>query len=217
MQKKFFGLFLSLGVPVIYMLFVNPMFVKPAVDEPFSTLIGFSLFWGLAILVLFFTRTVEALPLTSIGWRPLTWKSVLTAIGLGILLSLLVPALTLLVGAIIPQTNSGTVTEVVSSHSWWILILSVITAGVTEEILFRGYSLERLTEITGSKWISGIISLMFFIAVHAAGWNLTHLISVVLPLGAILTSIYFWQRNLLFVIIVHTVIDFPLIIMATLS
>lgn len=217
MQKKIFGLCLSLGVPVLFMLFINPMFIKPNVDEPSSTLIGFGVFWTLAILILLFTRKVENRPLESAGWKPLTWKSALTAIGLGILLSLLVPALTVLVGKIIPQSNSGTVTQVVSSYSWQILLLSVITAGVTEEILFRGYSLERLLEITGNKWISGIISLIFFIAVHATGWNLTHIIGVVLPLGAILTGIYFWKRNILFTIIVHTVIDLPLVIMAIMA
>lgn len=217
MPKKIFGLCLSLGVPVIFMLFINPVFIKLNVDEPFSTLIGFGVFWGLAILLLIFTQTVEGLPLASVGWKPLTLKSTLTAVGLGILLSLLVPALTLLVSRIIPQSNSGTVTQVVSSYSWLILLLSVITAGVTEEILFRGYSLERLLEITGNKWISGIISLVFFIAVHATGWNLAHIIGVVLPLGAILTGIYFWKRNVLFAIIVHTVIDLPLVIMAMLT
>jgi membrane protease YdiL (CAAX protease family) len=104
-----------------------------------------------------------------------------------------------------------------SNYSWWILLLSVITAGITEEILFRGYPLERLLEVTGTKWISGLISLVFFVAVHATGWNIAHIIGVVLPLGIILTGLYFWQRNLLFMMIVHMVIDLPLVIMALIA
>jgi len=217
MQKKILGLSLSLAFPVVFMLFISPIFIKPNVNEPFSTLMGFGVLWGLAFLVLVFTRTIENLPLSSIGWKPLSWKSAVIAVGLGILLSLLVPVLTLLVSKIFPPSNSGTITQVVSNYSWWILLLSVITAGITEEVLFRGYPLERLHEITGNKWISGVISLIFFVAIHATGWNIAHIIGVVIPLGIILTGLYFWQRNLLFVMIVHVVIDLPLVFIALLT
>lgn len=217
MQKTILGLSLSLVIPAVFALFISPIIIKPNVNEPFSTLVGFGIFWGLAFAVLFFTRTVENRPLATIGWKPLSWKSALMAVGLGVLLSLLVPGLTLLVSKIFPPSNSGTVTQVVSNYSWWILLLSVLTAGITEEILFRGYSLERLHEITGNKWISGLISLIFFVVIHATGWNMAHIIGVVIPLGIILTGLYFWQRNLLFVMIVHVIIDLPLVFIALLT
>jgi len=217
MKKTIVGLSLSLAIPAIFALFISPIFIQPNVNEPFSTLVGFAIFWGLAFAVLVFTRTIENLPLTTIGWKSLSWKSALMAVGLGVLLSLLVPVLTLLVSTVFPPSNSGTVTQVVSNFSWWILLLSVFTAGITEEILFRGYPLERLQEVIGNKWISGLISLVFFVAVHATGWNIAHIIGVVLPLGMILTGLYFWQRNLLFVMIVHVVIDLPLVFIALLT
>lgn len=158
----------------------------------------------------------EKLSLTIIGWKPLSWKWTFAAIGLGVLLLLLVPVLTLLVSAVFPPSDTGTITQVTSNFSWWILLLSVLTAGITEEILFRGYPLERLHEITGIKWINGLISLIFFVVIHATGWDITHIIGVVIPLGVIITGLYFWQRNLLFVMIVHVVIDLPLVFIALL-
>lgn len=107
--------------------------------------------------------------------------------------------------------------ETASNFPWWILLLSVVTAGVTEEVLFRGYPLERLYEMTGNKWLSGLISLAFFVAIHAAGWNMAHVVGVVIPLGIILTGLYFWRRNLLFVMIVHVVIDLPLVFISLLT
>lgn len=95
MQKKILGLSLSLVVPSIYVLFISPIFRKPNVNEPGSTLIDFGVLWGLAFAVLLFTRNIEKLPLTTIGWKPLSWKWTVTAIGFGILLSLLVPVFTL--------------------------------------------------------------------------------------------------------------------------
>src|SRR5690606_16517820 len=101
--------------------------IKPNINEPVSTFVGFGVFWGLAFLILFVTKTVENLSLATIGWKPLSWKSGLAAVGLGILLSLLVPVLTLLVSKVFPPSNSGTVTQVVSNYSWWILLISVLT------------------------------------------------------------------------------------------
>lgn len=217
MYKKILGLSLSLAIPFIYVLFISPVFIKPNVSELVSTLIGFAVFWGLAIGMLFFTRSIEKMPLATIGWKHLPWKWTFAAIGLGILLSLFVPILTLLVSAVFPPSDTGTITQVTSNFSWWVLLLGALTAGITEEILFRGYPLERLQEITGSKWISGLVSLIFFVAIHSTGWNIAHIIGVVIPLGAILTGLYLWQRNLLFVIIVHVVIDLPLVFIALLT
>ena len=121
MKKTILGLSLSLAVPAIYVLFISPIIIKSIVDEPVSTLVDFGVLWGLACGVLIFTRNVEKLPLTTIGWKPLSWKLALTAIGLGILLSLLVPVLTLLVSTIFPPFDTGTVTQVVSHFSWWII------------------------------------------------------------------------------------------------
>ncbi|HAX69031.1 MAG TPA: type II CAAX endopeptidase family protein [Anaerolineales bacterium] len=211
MQKKIFGLSLSLAVPLIYILFVSPIFLKPHVNGPTSALIDFAVLWVLALGMLFFTQSIEKLSLTTIGWKPLSLKSIFTAMGLGILLSLLVPIFTLAVSKVFPPSDTGSITQVTSNFSWWILLLSVLTAGITEEILFRGYALERLYEITSNKWVSGLISLIFFVAIHSAGWNIAHVVGVVIPLGIILTGLYFWQRNLSFMMIVHVVIDLPLV------
>lgn len=217
MNKKIVGLFLALVFPLIYVLFLSPILLRPNVNQTAFTLIGFVVFWGLGIGMFLYTRYVEKQPLSTIGWKPLSLKGVVLAIGLGILLSLLVPLFTLLADAVFPTTDQGTIMQVTESYPWWILLFGVLTAGITEEILFRGYALERLIDLTGIKWISGLISLVFFVAIHAAGWNMAHIIGVVLPLGLILTGLYFWKRNLAFVMIVHVVINLPLVFIELLS
>lgn len=162
MKKTIFGLILSLVIPAFYVLFINPVLVKPNVPVQASILLGFAVLWALAAGVLVYTRTVERLPLATIGWKPLPWKQALLAVGLGIALSLLVPVLTLLTSRVFPPANTGTVTQVATSSTWWILLISVFTAGITEEILFRGYALERLEGLTKNRWVSGLVSLAFF-------------------------------------------------------
>ena len=213
-SKSIIGLSLSLIVPTIYTLFIGPVFLKPKVTDLTYNFVGFAVFWIVAFGVLIFTQKVENLSLNTIGWHHISWKWILAAIGIGILLSILVPVFTLLLGAIIPSPQTGTIVEVTSSYSWWVILISVITAGVTEEILFRGYPLERLLAGLENKWVSAGISLAFFVAIHAVGWNLAHIIGVVIPLGIVLTGLYLWQRNLIFVMIVHIMIDLPLVFMA---
>ena len=200
--------------PILLVLIISPEIIKPGLNEPLFTLVNLGVFWVLALSVVLYTRKIEGLPLSTIGWKPLTLKWILIAVGLGILLSLLVPVFSIITSLIFPSPDSGSIAEVSASYPWWILLLSVITAGVTEEILFRGYSLERLVKITGNQWISGLLSLVFFVVVHAGGWNIAHILGVVLPMGVILTGLYFWRRNLIFVIIVHTIINLPLVFLS---
>jgi uncharacterized protein len=59
-----------------------------------------------------------------------------------------------------------------------------------------------------------LITLAVFVLLHLGGWNLSHVFGVVLPLGAILTGLYLWRRNLPFVMLTHFLIDFPLFLLA---
>jgi membrane protease YdiL (CAAX protease family) len=52
------------------------------------------------------------------------------------------------------------------------------------------------------------------VAFHLEGWNLGHIFGVVLPLGAVMTGLYLWRRNLLFMIITHFVLDLPIVLIA---
>jgi len=45
-------------------------------------------------------------------------------------------------------------------------------------------------------------------------WSLAHVLGVVLPLGAALTSLYVWKRNLPFMVTVHFLVDAPLFVLA---
>ena len=88
--------------------------------------------------------------------------------------------------------------------------------GISEEVLYRGYAIERLQSITGSKWIAAAISLILFAAFHFR----QGLAGVVLAfvLGAILTAFYLWKRNLVANITAHFLVDFiPNVLLAGLG
>jgi len=170
--------------------------------------------WLLAGTLIALTMWGERKPWSWLGVRRLTWRAVLLAVGFGIVLGIAVPVLTAVAHWFMPAPGGGTVDSAAGSGSAWLLLIVVLTASVTEEILFRAYPIERLGRLTGSRWPGALLSLLAFVAFHLEGWNLGHVLFVVLPLGAVMTGLYLWRRNLGFVIITHFVLDLPIVLIA---
>jgi membrane protease YdiL (CAAX protease family) len=89
----------------------------------------------------------------------------------------------------------------------WYLVLAVVVGGVAEEILYRGYAIERIATLTGSLWLAGTIPVVVFAAAHVPMWGLGPALSTLVS-GAIFTVFYLWQRDLAACIVAHVVTDF---------
>jgi membrane protease YdiL (CAAX protease family) len=90
-------------------------------------------------------------------------------------------------------------------------VLAIISTSVTEELLFRAYPIEQMTALGQRPWVGALIGLVMFVLVHIPGWHLNHVLGVVLPLGVILSLLYLWHRNLIFLVIIHLMIDLLLV------
>ncbi len=163
--------------------------------------------WMILFFLATYVKKIEHRGFNSIGWKAIKVRRLLLAIGLGILLSLWVPLV-----YVLRSWWPGTANEQMDlvRHSPGVLLLGVITAAVTEEVLLRAYPLERLRELTGNQVTGFLLSLGTFILIHAETWDLFHILGVVLPLGLILTLLYLRTRNLPFLIVIHLVIDLPM-------
>jgi len=206
------GLVLALVAPLIYTLMVDPSLFGDDVDPTSRAVVGYVVMWCLAGAVLAFTIFGERRPLSTIGFRPLSLPLVAVAVGAGVTLSLLVPLLSV-VADVIVGTGTSDVVDLATQTPIWVLTAGVVTAGVTEEILFRGYAIERLIALTDRPWLSGLITLAAFVAIHLATKSVAHVLGVVLPLGLAMTALYLWKRNLILVIVVHLLVNAPLIIL----
>jgi membrane protease YdiL (CAAX protease family) len=85
-------------------------------------------------------------------------------------------------------------------------VVIVGTAVVTEEILWRGYSIERLAEVTGNVWIGGTVSGLVFLAVHVPAWGLVGAIPQSV-FTVVLVGVYVWRRNVVVTMLTHAVIN----------
>jgi membrane protease YdiL (CAAX protease family) len=208
------GLAVALVGPFLVQFFVAPRVLQLPISPSSAVMLGQGLLWLLVCGVVAITLWWERKPLSSLGVRSISWPLALLAGALGVVLGLAVPVLTLAMNQLMPPVQGGTVASVTTGAPAALMLLIVLTAGVTEEVLFRAYPIERLARLTGSVWPGALLSLAAFVAIHLAGWNLSHVLGVVLPLGAIMTGLYVWRRNLLFVVIIHILIDLPLFLVA---
>lgn len=87
-----------------------------------------------------------------------------------------------------------------------LMVFSAVTAGVVEELLFRGYIMPRVEILFKKGWIVIVVSALIFGLAHASGLSL---IGVVVPIliGLIFSYHYYKYRNITALIIVHFLID----------
>ena len=160
-----------------------------------------SLIWLCVIALLFIIRRGEGLPLRSIGLGTAPVKS--SILWGGILL-----VLCGLIGSIVAgltHFKGGETGEALAKLPLWLVILIVLRAGVVEELFYRGYAIERLQALGLNRYWAGVIPLLIFGFGHVTnGWAN---VVLALTLGAVLTAVYLWRRDLVANMIGHFMID----------
>jgi uncharacterized protein len=158
-------------------------------------------------LLLWIVKRWEHLPLTSIGLRVNVLRtSLLRGLCLGVIALAVTVGLYLLLRAV--GIHLGEDRRGVFHPSLLIVTVSMLRAGVAEEIFYRGFAIERLQSLTGSKLLAGLVPLMIFAVSHyrqGVGG-----IVAAFVLGGILTAFYLKFRDLLANITAHFLGDFVL-------
>jgi membrane protease YdiL (CAAX protease family) len=98
----------------------------------------------------------------------------------------------------------------------WALTLAVLIGGVAEEILYRGYAIERIAGLTGNLWLAATVPLVFHALAHLPVWGLAPTVALLVP-AAIFTVSYLWQRDLGVNIVAHVATDFMGIVVAAIT
>jgi uncharacterized protein len=169
-------------------------------------LIGYEVIWWTAItLVLLYVRLIERRPFSSIGFRSLGFADVLIGILAGVVILAGLAGIYYRLFPALHLSETQPMNQLLATPFWWRLI-SVIRAAVAEEILFRGYAIERMQELTGSVKIAASISWAVFTLEHVGPWGWAHLLLAGFG-GGILTLLYLWRRNLWVNMIAHFMVD----------
>jgi len=161
--------------------------------------------WLLLGLVLGIVLAWERAPLTSIGLKRGWARSLVLALVLGSAVVWLVSPLAMRFVAALGIPSIASRVAQFAALPGWLKILSVATAGIVEETLFRGYALERLAASLGSVWLAALLTWLTFTAVHWPAWGTGGVI--VACTGAAFTLFYVWQRDLLANVAAHVAVD----------
>ncbi len=195
------GLLLALAVPELPL----STFVAPN-----TTLTGHiereAFFWAILILIVCYVLFVERRPPASIGLRRPGWKTLAFGAATGIILF---AGVTILIFVIFPifgvTTNQAAYSNIMRTPLWFRFGM-IVRAAVFEEICFRGYAIERISELTGSKWIAAAISVAVFTYAHLGHWGWSQLIVAGFG-GVVLTAFYLWRHDLPANMIAHFIGD----------
>jgi membrane protease YdiL (CAAX protease family) len=194
------GLILALVVPAL-----GPTRFLPTIAGVDPQYVHEWFWWGLLLVVLIYVVLVEARPLSSIGLRRPGW-GVLSAIPAGILA---VVGIVLIYAVVFPalhlQANVN-VGRAIMAQPFWFRFLLVTRAALMEETLFRGYGIERLDELMGSRWVAGLLTWAAFALAHLGTWGWAQLLVAGWG-GLVLTALYLWRRNLPTNMLAHWLTD----------
>lgn len=158
-------------------------------------------------LLLWIVKRRELLPLTSIGLRVNTLRtSLLRGLWLAVIVLAVTVGLYLLLRGV--GVHLGEDRGNVFHPSLWVVTVSMLRAGVAEEIFYRGFAIERLQSLTGNKLLAGLVPLTIFAVSHYRQ-GLGGIVAVFV-LGGILTAFYMRYRDLLANITAHFLGDFVL-------
>lgn len=163
------------------------------------------IYWALVAATLAYVVKVERRPLASIGLHWPTLRDALAACAVAVATIAGLAVLYLVVFPALHFDETQQVDKLTSAPSWW-LALSVVRAGVSEEVLFRGYPIERLQEWNGSRAFAVSVPLIAFTLAHVGPWGWSHLLVAAFG-GAMLTMLYLWRRNLWASMLAHCLID----------
>ena len=164
------------------------------------------MFWVLAAVILLYVLVVERRPLSSIGLKRLTWRSVIYAVGAWIVTFLLLEGIVLLLFPLLHLAFNTKAMQKITNLPYWFRFLTVLRAGVCEELIFRGYGISRLEELTGNKYIAVAVTLCLFVYAHLAFWGMAQ-IFIAGGAGLVLSLLYLWRRDLGSNMIAHWLTD----------
>jgi len=201
------GLVLAMGWPFIFLAFNHAG--SASIADPRQDLGVIIREWSMAAVVLAIIIFGERLPLSSVGLRmprlpDVGWMLmmiVVTFVGNGVALA---------IGSLFLDGRPSPATAVLAGIAGIPIVLRValaVTAGVCEEFMSRGYAIERLTQLTGSRFIGAAVPCVLFALGHIRLYGFSVALLPVLATSIGATLLYVWRRNLVVNIAMHALID----------
>jgi len=162
--------------------------------------------WGIACFVTIWVLLIERQPLASIGFRRPDKRSLRLACWTAAFISAVMVIQFFVVLPLFGLTHAAELRQQILALPWWMRLLIVVRSAVTEEIIYRGFPIERVFWLTRSKAVALVISVIAFAAAHLRGWGPSQLVPVAIG-GVALGWLYLARRNLFANMLAHFITD----------
>jgi len=173
-------------------------------------------FWAVAVFLFFYANKIEMQPLLIWEKKGFDAGFFVAAVFILYLISFacgIVAAVPRLLGFHESNAVMKMVRKLLTGHDAMIIFMS-LTAGVTEEIIFRGYIMTRLAKLIRKPYLAVIISAVLFSVLHYGFRSMQELIFAFL-IGVVFGLFYIKYRNIKVLITVHFLIDLISLELAT--
>lgn len=196
------------GLALAFGGFAGAARLADAVGWPAEGVVSHLPKWGVAGAVVAFVLVVEGRPLASVGvaWEGPLWFAYWTAVGLAMMLGANVvtqPLWDRVGGGEELAEGLGSFASLSTGERLFV----ATTAGVTEEVPYRGYAIERVAALTGSPLAAGVVSVVAFTLAHRGDtWGWGAVARIAQP-AVVVTGLYLATRSLPVVVAVHALND----------
>jgi membrane protease YdiL (CAAX protease family) len=212
----YIGIFLSIILPLLAISF--PLLFKGSVIT-FETrfLISRLAQWFALFLLFLFSFKIEKQPF--LLWKEQNYsflkliKAIISTL-LWLIVAMLVTGILLKALGANSESNVLNKTLAVLENNFTLLLLTSISAGIIEELIFRGYMLPRLDILFKNKIFSIAVSSLLFGIMHFSYATLAQTIGPMV-FGVVLAIQYYKYKNIKILIICHFLWDLVVLLVKT--
>lgn len=174
----------------------------PAVPTELTIRIAISIEWALvAALLLFWVPRVEHSTWAAMGIG--RWRN--RHLWLGAVWFLAATAVSAVVGVVLNAAGLDSLADMqptLAHYAWPTLLALAVTGPVVEEVLYRGYLIERVVVLSGRMWVAASVSWLAFTGVHLGFFGLGATLNAAVLSGA-LVWLYVRERSVWPVFVMH--------------
>ncbi len=155
----------------------------------------------LLALLAYWVPKVESRGLLSIGVGQFRWRHLWLGAGAYLLATLVMAGSGFMLQSVgLPTIRS--LQPMIKGYSTLTLVCLFLTGTFVEEVFYRGYLVERVTALTGRRWLAALLSWLAFTGVHLRFFGLGPTLDVSV-FAAALVLLYLKERSIWPCVVAH--------------
>ena len=195
------GLLIAFGWPLVFLAFpaISTHQIASVHDETVTIVAQ----WSVLAVLCITAFAVQRWRPSDFGFRGFGWGDMLASLG-GVFAAFVLSGIA---SRFVHMPSSLSGISRVAAVPVALRIALVLTAAICEEFGYRGFGIEELAHLIGSRWLAGLLSLILFTVSHFGLYGFSAALIVPGVIGAVLTVLYLWRRNLPACMLMHAIID----------